>query len=357
MWEWLQSNWTACGEAAVMTFRLHPVLAAGLLVGGLIASAPALEARTNLSGRTTVPSIVTRAVPAVVSIITRRIEQDQFNQPAPTRGLGSGFIVDPRGYILTNLHVVDDAREIKVTLADGRSFRASFVGGDRFSELAVLKIEGARLPALPLGDSTRLAVGETVIAIGNPLWIEGGPTVTVGVVSALGRSMEEEGLPVLHNLIQTDAAINPGNSGGPLLNLDGQVVGINTALIPSAHGIGFAVSAATAKPVLLALIAGGRVIRPSIGVYAVSVTPQVAYANELPMERGALVLRVEPGGTAQAAGIKPGDVITAVAGRPIKDLHYFHELLAHHKIGDSVEISLWRDGQALTMTAVLEEYR
>ena len=137
-----------------------------------------------------------------------------------------------------------------------------------------------------MGDSDRLRIGETVVAIGNPLWTEGGPTVTVGVVSALKRSMEQEGLPVLHHLIQTDAAINPGNSGGPLVSLDGRVVGINTALIPSAHGIGFAIAVNTAKPVLAALIANGRIVRPALGLTAVSVTPQVAYVNDLAVERG-----------------------------------------------------------------------
>lgn len=318
---------------------------------------PPAAARSDFTGRRVIPTIVRKAMPAVVSITTRRIEQNQFNQSVPTRGLGSGFIVDPHGHILTNLHVVDGANEIKVALADGRRFAATLIGADRFTELAVLKIKGAGLPALPLGEPRRLEVGESVIAIGNPLWIEGGPTVTVGIVSALGRSMEEEGLPVLHNLIQTDAAINPGNSGGPLLDLDGRVVGINTALIPSAHGIGFAVSAVTARPVLRALIATGRVVRPSIGVYAVSVTPQVAYANDLPMERGALIIRTERQGPAEAAGLKSGDVITGVDGRPVTDLHHFHDLLSTHRVGQTVTVSLWRNGDALTVPVRLDERR
>ncbi len=318
---------------------------------------PPAAARSDLTGRRVIPTVVRKAMPAVVSITTRRIEQDQFNQSVRTRGLGSGFIVDPDGYILTNLHVVEGANEIKVALADGRRFVATFVGSDRFTELAVLKIQGARLPTLALAQSRRLEVGETVIAIGNPLWIEGGPTVTVGIVSALGRSMEEEGLPVLHNLIQTDAAINPGNSGGPLLDLDGRVVGVNTALIPSAHGIGFAVSAVTARPVLRALIATGRVVRPSIGVYAVSVTPQVAYANDLPMERGALIIRTETDGPAESAGLKSGDVITAVEGRPVTDLHHFHDLLSTHRVGQTVALAVWRDGEPLAVRVTLTEFR
>jgi len=326
-----------------------------VLATGLTVSTTA--ARSDLKNRGVIPTLVRKAVPAVVSITTRRIEQDEFNRPSSPRGLGSGFIADRRGYILTNLHVVEGADEIKVTLTDGRRFTARLVGGDRFSEVAVLRINGDRLPVLALGDATRLAVGETVVAIGNPLWIEGGPTVTVGVISALARSMEEEGLPVLHNLIQTDAAINPGNSGGPLLHLEGRVIGINTALIPSAHGIGFAVSVTTAAPVLRTLMTTGRVVRPTIGVYAVSVTSQVAYANDLPMERGALVVRTEAQGPAEAAGIRSGDVITGINARAVKDLHQLHDLLAVHKIGETVELRVWRDGQTVGTRVMLEELR
>jgi S1-C subfamily serine protease len=332
------------------------VIAALVLCGTAASPAPA-AARSHLEGRAGLPAMVARALPAVVSITTRQIERDQFNQEKPTRGLGSGFIFDRRGYIVTNSHVVEGAEQIKVTLPDERAFRATLVGTDRFTDLAVLKIDGKTFPAIPFGGSARLAIGETVVAIGSPLWIEGGPTVTSGIVSALGRSMEQPGLPMLHNMIQTDAAINPGNSGGPLLNLAGRVVGINTAVIASAHGIGFAISIDTAKPVLKELIATGRVVRPSLGLDAVSVTPQVAYAKELPMERGALVVRVDEVGAAERAGLKPGDVITAVAGRAVKDLHHFHEALASHRIGEDVDVAVWREGQALVVKVVLEEYR
>ncbi len=318
--------------------------------------APAAS-RSHLEGRAGVPPMVARVLPAIVSITTRQIERDQFNQEKATRGLGSGFLFDRRGYIVTNSHVVDGAEQIKVTLPDERIFRATLVGADRFTDLAVLRIEGTNLPSVRFGASSRLAIGETVVAIGSPLWIEGGPTVTSGIVSALGRSMEQPGLPMLHNLIQTDAAINPGNSGGPLLNLTGQVVGINTAVIASAHGIGFAISSDVAKPVLRELITNGRIVRPSLGVVAVSVTPQVAYANELPMERGALVVRVDEGGAAELAGLKPGDVITALAGLTMKDLHHLHEALASHRIGEGVDVTVWREGRTLSLRAVLEEFR
>jgi serine protease Do len=337
---------------------LRPTLVAiAYVCAAAIAAVVSAEARTHEASSSAVPRIVARALPAMVSVTTRQIERDQFNQPVPTRGLGSGFVVDRDGYILTNNHVVEGAEEIKVTLSDGRPFRAALVGADRFTDLALLKIDGKGLAAVRLGDSSRLAPGETVIAIGSPLWIEGGPTVTVGVVSALGRSMEQPGLPVLHNLIQTDAAINPGNSGGPLLNLRGEVVGINTAVIPSAHGIGFAISINEAKPVMRELRARGRIIRASLGVVGVSLTPQVAYANDLPVERGVLVVRVEPGGPAEAAGLELGDVIVRTGGVGVKDLHHFHEALKARKPGEEVGVEVLRGGRVLTLRPTLEEER
>jgi serine protease Do len=315
------------------------------------------DARSHPEGRRGVPAMVARVLPAVVSITTRQIERDQFDQPVVTPGLGSGIIVDSRGYVLTNNHVVQGVERIKIALADGRTFRASLVGRDPFTDLAVLKIDGKNLPVVTLGDSARLAIGETVVAIGNPLWIEGGATVTTGVVSGRGRSTEQEGLPVLHNLIQTDAAINPGNSGGPLVDLAGRVIGINTAVIASAHGIGFAIPINNAKPVIKALIAGGRITRTSLGLFAMSLTPQLADVYDLALDRGALVKRVDAGGPAELAGLQPGDVITAADGRPVKDLHHLHDQMALHTAGESVTLRVWREGQMLTVTAVREEYR
>ena len=334
-----------------------------LVLGGMMLALvarwdlPALAAAPPAS-TTRVPAIVARVLPSVVSITARRIEQDQFNKPVPKAGLGSGVIVDRQGHILTNNHVVEGFDEFKITLPDGRTFRGSLVGGDRYTDLAVLKIEGKNLRPLPLGDSSRLAIGESVIAIGSPLWIEGGPTVTVGVVSGKGRSMEEPDdpeQPMLHNLFQTDAAINPGNSGGPLLNLRGEVIAINTAIIPSAHGIGFAIPINNAKPVLKTLLDSGRIVRPSMGVVAVSATPQLAFTNDLKVESGALVVRVEKGGPAEVAGLQPDDVIVAFGGKVVTDLHHFHALLADRKPGDTVEVTVWRDGQTLTFSPVLSE--
>jgi serine protease Do len=315
------------------------------------------DARSHSEARRGVPAMVARVLPAVVSITTRQIARDQFDRPVVTPGVGSGIIVDGRGYILTNDHVVQGVDQIKIGLADERTFHARLVGRDSFTDLAVLKIEGKNLPVATLGDSDRVAIGETVVAIGNPLWIEGGATVTAGIVSGRGRSTEQEGLPVLHNLIQTDAAINPGNSGGPLVDLAGRVIGVNTAVIASAHGIGFAIPINSAKPVVKALISGGRIGRTSLGIFAVSLTPQLADVYDLPLDRGALITRVEAGGPAERAGVEPGDVITAADGRPVKDLHHLHDRMAARKAGDSFPFQVWRNGHTLTLTAVLEEYR
>jgi serine protease Do len=322
-----------------------------------LASAGGADGRSHPEGRRGVPAMVARVLPAVVSITTRHIERDQLDRPIVTPGLGSGIIVDRRGYILTNDHLIDGVEQIKIALADERTFRATLVGRDPFTDLAVLKIDGTNLPVAALGDSDRVAIGETVVAIGNPLWIEGGATVTAGVVSGLGRSTEQEGLPVLHNLIQTDAAINPGNSGGPLMDLAGRVIGINTAVIAAAHGIGFAIPINRARPVMQALIARGRIARTSLGLFAVSLTPQLAYVYDLPVERGALIKRIEPSGPAHRAGLEAGDVVTDVGGRPVRNLHDLHDGMAHHKAGEAVALRVWRAGRMLSVTPQLEEYR
>jgi serine protease Do len=310
--------------------------------------------------RLEIPVIVARALPSVVSITTRRIERDQFNKPVPKAGLGSGVLLDRQGHVLTNHHVVEGFEEFKVTLPDRRTFRGTLVGGDFFTDLAVLKIDGPKLRPLPLGNSSKLKIGETVIAIGSPLWIEGGPTVTVGVISGKGRSMEEADepdQPMLHDLLQTDAAINPGNSGGPLLNLRGEVVGINTAVMTSAHGIGFVIPINNAKPVIKTLLAHGRFVRPSMGVTAVSVTPQLAFTNDLKVESGALVVRVEEGAPAAAVGIQPDDVIIGVGSDVVEDLHHFHALLFRRKPGETVQVTVWRNGETLRLLPVLAQDR
>ncbi len=322
-------------------------------ISGVLALAVTAAAWAAPPGLMDVPAIAAKVLPAVVSITTRHTHREPSEAPVLRRGLGSGVIIDRRGYIVTNHHVIDDAEQIKVTLPDERVFTGRLVGSDPVTDLAIVKIQGTKLPIASLGDSRAPRVGEPVIAIGNPLWIEGGPSVTAGVVSGLERILEQTGLPMLHHLIQTDAAINEGNSGGPLVNRAGLVIGINTALIPSAHGIGFAIPASTVSAVSRELIARGRIVRPALGIVAVSVTPPVAFANDLKTERGVLVTEVQPGSSADLAGIRVGDVITALDGRAIRNLHDYHAHLWRRRPGDVVDLQLDRDGARVTTSAAL----
>jgi S1-C subfamily serine protease len=304
-----------------------------------------------------VPAVVAKVRPAVVNIATRQVTYDVLLRATPAQGIGSGVVFDARGYVLTNSHVVRGAQQIRVTLPDGRGFAGNLIGADPVTDLAVVKIEGRDLPVAQLGDSSKLEIGETVVAIGNPLGLEGGPTVTAGVVSAVARSIEDPGGPTLHDLIQTDAAINPGNSGGPLVRMAGDVVGINTAMIQEAQGIGFAISINSAKPIIQELLAHGRVVRPAIGIAPVSVTPQLASAYDLPVDRGVLVARLDPRGPAARAGVRVGDIIVAVAGHPVKNLGELRAAIGQHKIGDSVELTVRREKASVTLKVTTVEMR
>jgi serine protease Do len=305
--------------------------------------------------RAGIPAVVVKARPAVVNIAIRQVTYDALLRAVPAQGLGSGVIFDPRGYVLTNNHVVQGAQQIRVTLPDGRGFPGKLVGTDPITDLAVVKIDGRDLPVAPLGDSSKLEIGETVIAIGNPLGLEGGPTVTVGVVSALTRSIEDPGGPTLHDLIQTDAAINPGNSGGPLIRMSGEVIGINTAIIQGAQGIGFAISINSAKPIVQELLAHGRLVRPVIGIVPVSVTPQIAASYDLPVDRGVLIAKLDPRGPAARAGMRAGDIIVAVSGHPVKNLADLRSAVAQHKIGEVLDMAVRREKASVTLEVTLGE--
>lgn len=289
----------------------------------------------------------------MVQASTRQIAYDMFLRPVPAEGLGSGVIFDPRGYVVTNNHVVGQAREVRVVLPDGRKFAGKVVGRDPITDLAVVVIDGKDLPFTPLGDSSKLEIGESVIAIGNALGLEGGPTVTVGVVSALNRSIEDPTGIALYDLIQTDAAINPGNSGGPLVNLKGEVVGINTAIIPSAQGIGFAIAIGSAKPVIQELLEKGRVVRAWLGIAPIRITPALAATYDLPLEEGVLAARVERGGPAAQAGIRPGDIMITLAGGKIKNLAELRAALAKRKPGERVSVEIQRDQRRFMATLTL----
>lgn len=258
----------------------------------------------------TVVQVVERVRPAIVNIDTLA-EVKTAMGIFPQKGAGSGVIVSPDGYILTNNHVVEGAEQIRVTLLSGRAFPGRVVGADRYSDLTVLKIAApGPLPAAELGTSGTLRVGQLAMAIGNPFGL--GSTVTVGVISALNRSVQAPGM-VVENLIQTDAAINPGNSGGALVDSRGDVVGINTAIIPEAQGIGFAIPIDTARAIMQQLISRGRVVRPYAGlVWGGDVDREIARQYGLPVEYGVIIRGVDPAGPAAAAGLRAGDVMVAL---------------------------------------------
>lgn len=282
---------------------------------------------------------------AVVNIASVRIVQDQLYRVFPAEGVGSGVIIDERCHVLTNNHVVEEAQRLKITLTDGRIFNGRVKGTDEATDLAVVKLDSTEtLPFATLGNSDNLKIGQIVIAIGNPFGLNGGPTVTAGIVSSLNRKIQfDKGIL---ELIQTDAAINPGNSGGPLLDTNGQVIAINTAKMPYAHGIGFAVPINIAKLVVNDLIQNGRVInRPWIGISYVKITRQLAQYYRLPTTEGVLIANVEPHSPADYAGLRKGDIIEAVDGKRIDDTVEISLNLRKKKITDRIMMSVNRYGQ------------
>lgn len=272
------------------------------------------------------------------------------------RGAGSGVVIDDKGFILTNNHVVGGADDIKVQFQDGKELPAKIVGTDPRSDLAVISVQnkGYALKAAPLGDSEKLAVGEWVMAIGNPFGLD--HTVTVGVISAKGRSGIGDRAGNYQDFLQTDASINPGNSGGPLVNLNGEVIGINTAILgPGGNiGIGFAVPSDMAKPIARELIASGKVRRPFLGISMQAYTTDMAKAMGSP-EKGALVGQLTPGAPAEKAGVRRGDVIMKVDGKPVLSSRDVQRYVLARRVGDSINLELWRDGKTMTLAAKTAE--
>lgn len=278
-----------------------------------------------------------------------------FGEELPKqKGAGSGVIVDSSGLILTNEHVIKDATEISVTLVDKRQFKGTVVGRDASSDIALVKVEGKNLPAAALGDSNNLSIGEWVIAIGNPYGFS--HTVTVGVLSAKGRPIQEEG-KAFDDLLQTDAAINPGNSGGPLVNLSGEVVGINTAIYPFAQGIGFAIPINTAKNVIEQLRQYGRVRRPFIGVKMQLLTPEIARYLNLPVSTGVIIVEVVPGAPAGQMGLKRGDIIKSYNGINVDTPDELTKQVRKGKIGDRFTLKILRDGKEQELSGFLSEMK
>jgi len=315
------------------------------------------------AGELSVPALVERLRPSVVHILTESASISVFGQPVPQQGVGTGIIVDSGGYIVTNNHVVvqpntcdSPAQNITVTLSDGRRFPARIVGRDPLTDLAVLKIEASGLTSAILGDSEALQIGEDVVAIGNALNLPGGPTVTKGVVSAKDRTIQEDQCGVtIPGAIQTDAAINPGNSGGPLVNMRGEVVGITTAVIRGgqAEGVGFAISTATARPIIEALMQQGRVERAFLGVALVDVTPQLARQFNLPVEQGVVITQVVAGGPAARAGLRPNDVIVRIGGREVRNSGELLQALTQFRAGQTVQVEFYRNGSRQTADVTL----
>lgn len=279
-------------------------------------------------------------------------EMDRFTRIVPMRGKGSGFIVSKEGLILTNNHVVEGADKISVTLLDGRRFPAQLVGTDSTYDLAVIKIKAENLPVLPLGDSDKAEVGEWVIAIGNPFGLEN--SVTVGVISAKNRMIQNEEIN-FQGFMQTDAAINPGNSGGPLLNLKGEVVGINTAIVPFAQGIGFAIPVNMAKQVLDDLVRYGMVRRGWLGVVLQPVTPALAEALGIPARGGAIVSDIVEGSPGQKAGLRRGDVIVEVDGKTVTSPQDVVLAIRSHLAGEKATLSLYRQNKSFKLSVTLGE--
>lgn len=314
---------------------------------------------------------------AVANIVTRAVQYDWFMNPVPQEGAGSGFVIDDQGHVLTNYHVVQGAQSVEVTLGDGKDrtgYRATMVGGDSRNDIALLRIDprGRKLAKLTLGDSSKLQVGQRVLAIGNPFG-RFQSTLTTGVVSALGRTVQTGQTTFIDEAIQTDAAINQGNSGGPLLNSAGQVIGINSAIFTptgTTAGIGFAIPINTAKRIAEDLIRDGRIHRAYLGVRSIELWPELAEALELSVQEGMLVEQVTPGSPAERAGIRGGnrsvmagfqrllvggDVVTAIDGKAISSQLDLNLALNRKRPGDTAMLTLRRGRQKLDVKVTLTD--
>ncbi len=304
--------------------------------------------------KATLPSVVNIASARTIRLREDQIPDDPFLRLLPRErrisGLGSGVIVSGDGYILTNRHVIANMEDIKVTLSDKREFKGKIVGTDPRTDLAVIKINASGLPTIPWGDSDKLEVGEYVLAIGNPYGLS--QTVTQGIVSALGRNL---GITDYEGFIQTDAAINPGNSGGALVNVRGELVGINVAIIGSSGGIGLAIPSNGARSVMTSLISKGRVVRGFLGVQIRDVTPALAKTLGLGEARGALVGEIVPDSPAIKAGLQPGDVILQFNGKRIDNSHSLRSTVASTEVGRQAKVEVWRNGKAHTLEVKVAE--
>jgi S1-C subfamily serine protease len=319
-------------------------------------------------------SVYKRNIPSVVNVTSRAVTFDFFYGLVPQEGQGSGFVIDKEGHILTNYHVIADARQVEVTLHNRKKYKATIVGTDPPHDLAVIQIKAPDLVPAVLGDSRNLQVGQKVYAIGNPFGLSG--TMTRGIVSSI-RPVREPNGAYIDEAIQTDAAINPGNSGGPLMNWHGEVIGINTMILstaatPQNAGIGFAIPINTAKAVLNDLVTLGRVRRPALGVRTIEITPELADEMGLPVDSGLLIIQVTPGGSADQAGLRAGneraylgntpimlggDLIVAIDGQKVENEQDLTQTMNNHRAGDSVKITVYRGKRKIDIDVSLSEAR
>ena len=297
---------------------------------------------------------------SVVNIASVRMMQDQLFRVFPVQGVGSGIVIDSRGHILTNNHVIDGTDRLRVTFGDSKQVNAKVVGKDEETDLAVVRAEldtnsndEITLQPANFGNSEELKVGQIVMALGNPFGLTGGPTVTAGIISSLNRNVQFDN--GILELVQTDAAINPGNSGGPLINTNGEVVAINTAKIPYGQGIGFAVPINTVKSVLTDLVENGHVTRPWIGISTVKLDPRIANFYRLPLVHGALIVKVEPYSPADNAGLRRGDIIEEINGNKIENPSQISSYIRKKKmVNDTVTVAINRYGRVYEVHLQLE---
>src|SRR3954468_701270 len=311
-------------------------------------------------------------IESVVNITSRAVSFDFFYGAVPQEGQGSGFIIDKEGHILTNYHVIADARQVEITLHNRKKYRAKIVGTDRSHDLAIVQIDAPSLSPAVLGDSRNLQVGQKVYAIGNPFGLSG--TLTTGIVSSIRSVREPDGMQI-DDAIQTDAAINPGNSGGPLMNWHGEVIGINTMIysgVGQSAGIGFAIPINTAKAVLNDLMTLGRVRRPALGVRTIPISPELAEQMGLPSDFGLLIVQVVSGGAAERAGLRGGnerayignipimlggDLIIGIDGQDVQDQQDLSQIMNNHRAGDTIRITIYRGKKKMDVPVALGEAR
>jgi S1-C subfamily serine protease len=317
-------------------------------------------------------AVYKKNIPSVVNVTSKAVTFDFFYGMVPQEGQGSGFVIDKDGHILTNYHVIADARQVEVTLHNRKKFKATVVGTDPAHDLAVIQIKAPDLIPAVLGDSHNLQVGQKVYAIGNPFGLAG--TMTRGIVSSI-RPVREPNGAYIDEAIQTDAAINPGNSGGPMMNWHGEVIGINTMILSNANqsaGIGFAIPINTAKAVLNDLMTLGRVRRPSLGVRTIPISSELADEMGLPVDYGLLIIQVTPGGSADQAGLRAGteraylgntpimlggDLVVAIDDQKVQDEDDLMQMMNNRRAGDSVKITIYRNKKKVDVTVSLGEAR